>query len=1208
MGRWFLASAFLALLVLLNAGVSGAITEAGISGRVTDATGAGLSGISVMLYEAAGDIYLVSTVTSGNDGSYRFIGLQGGQYKVRFYARPAGYLDTWYSGASSFATATTVTVVEETETIDINAVLARGGSISGRVTDASGNPLPCYIYLEDVLLQNSIGYRSTTDPDGRYSITGLPTGSYRVSFSSSMDGYISEWYDDTVDYFDASLVAVTAPGETTGINAVLAGKGSIAGRVTDAAGNVIGGVQVRAYDATHYEGWVFTPYWAFTNPDGSYAIGGLREGSYKVRFDASNSGYLDQWYGGATNYGAAATVAVAPAGIRDNVDAVLVPGGKVTGTVTDANDAPLVGVSVSSRSATSIWSGPGSSAVTDGAGAYTLSGLRSGSYLLRFYSPDTYRMTWYGGTSDSSTAKAVSVMAPGTTAGVNVVLGESGAGDRGGAIAGYAANASDEFYGVDISVYDESMGVVERSHQNGSYSIGPLKSGRYKVLCEQTYPHYLRRWYGDSLDFSGAATITVTAPETTTGIDCRLGEGGTIRGQIYPNAGDLAYVRVDVYGATATLAASVETDLAGGGNYEVTGLPAGSYRLKFSNISHSNPPGVWPPATGARSFLGTWYGGDTFETAIPVIVTDYGTVEGVDVVLAPGGTIAGRVTFATAKGYGISVDVYDGDKGMVGSVTTLADGSYRVEGLPSGTYRLAFRKEGYATVWFGGGADFAAATPVAVTAPETVSVADTAMTAASGGIDGLVTDTAGLPVRSHVVVLDANETFVGSGTCDQDGYYQVTGLPTGRYRVVFDATNDGYVKSFFSNAVSAVGATPVQITASAMTTGINAVLAGGGSISGRVVNGRAEVVIFDGSGVEIDRMPTDESGYYRVFGVPSGSYRVFFRPISSINGYLSAAGQWYGGKGTFGAADPVTVVAPADTPNVNVTLGTGTFINATPGALNFGTAYTGGASRRTVRIGNYGIADIAIGTVGTSGENAGEFSVEYDSCSGRTLKAADECVVEVGFSPAATGARSALLAIPSDAANAPQLSLVLAGTGEAPPVLSLAIAGTGNGSVNSDPRGIACTAGICSAPFTAGAEVTLMAAPGSDSRFAGWSGDCSPPRDSGGTIPSCVATMDRDRSVTATFELQSLVKVPGLSPAYYSLIAGACGAVPVGGIPTVLIQDHEFGENLVFNRNQAVKLRGGYNEGFTTNGGMTTIRGSVTVVNGSLDVDRVIIK
>jgi hypothetical protein len=76
-------------------------------------------------------------------------------------------------------------------------------------------------------------------------------------------------------------------------------------------------------------------------------------------------------------------------------------------------------------------------------------------------------------------------------------------------------------------------------------------------------------------------------------------------------------------------------------------------------------------------------------------------------------------------------------------------------------------------------------------------------------------------------------------------------------------------------------------------------------------------------------------------------------------------------------------------------------------------------------------------------------------------------------------------------------------------LLTVSKAGTGSGGVTSNPSGINCGSD-CSESYTYGTTVTLTATPDPDSRFEGWSGDCS------GT-GSCVVTGTEDRSVTASF-------------------------------------------------------------------------------------------
>ena len=89
--------------------------------------------------------------------------------------------------------------------------------------------------------------------------------------------------------------------------------------------------------------------------------------------------------------------------------------------------------------------------------------------------------------------------------------------------------------------------------------------------------------------------------------------------------------------------------------------------------------------------------------------------------------------------------------------------------------------------------------------------------------------------------------------------------------------------------------------------------------------------------------------------------------------------------------------------------------------------------------------------------------------------------------------------------------------------LTVTKSGTGTGTVANSPSGTS---------FSAGTSVTLTAAPGANSTFAGWSGACA------GTQSSCTVTLNNDVSVGAAFALNSYT---------ISASAGAGGTIsPVG--------------------------------------------------------------
>jgi hypothetical protein len=155
----------------------------------------------------------------------------------------------------------------------VNARIAVGGRISGRITNSSGKP----VSYACAFAFNSDASSFVTNPtaqDGRYPLTGLGSGSYTVELGPC---------DQTVNLITVLRhVKVVAPRATTGVNATLRLGGSATGTVTAASA----GLPLANTCAFFMSGSPNNPGgFGITDANGKYLAAGIEPGKYTVNFD-----------------------------------------------------------------------------------------------------------------------------------------------------------------------------------------------------------------------------------------------------------------------------------------------------------------------------------------------------------------------------------------------------------------------------------------------------------------------------------------------------------------------------------------------------------------------------------------------------------------------------------------------------------------------------------------------------------------------------------------------------------------------------------------------------------------------------------------------------------------------------------------------------------------------------------------------------------
>jgi len=255
-------------------------------------------------------------------------------------------------------------------------------------------------------------------------------------------------------------------------------------------------------------------------------------------------------------------------------------------------------------------------------------------------------------------------------------------------------------------------------------------------------------------------------------------------------------------------------------------------------------------------------------------------------------SIYGTVTNGTDPISDVYVSVYDSvthecvtstynDPSTGGYAFDLSDGDYKVEFDPS--LFNGFSGENLLGEWYDSAADFDSATSITVTAPNDTLLSD-AVLEEGGTISGTVTSDGTNPIENVGVWfynINGEQYGTGYAVTDASGIYTVDTLPSGTYKVSFDAPyGSNYLDEWYSDAPDSTTATPITVTAPNAVIDINATLEEGGSISGTVTNDGGAgipdvyVYIYSDTCDYLGSASTDASGIYTVHALPSGTRKV----------------------------------------------------------------------------------------------------------------------------------------------------------------------------------------------------------------------------------------------------------------------------------------------------------------------------------------------
>lgn len=376
---------------------------------------------------STGDVLFGVPAGSG----FVIFGFAPGRYLVEF--EPCGDGDLapqWYDRATRPAQATLVLVRPGHTTQKVDAHLIVGGSISGQVVSKrTGRPVTDVCVNADGIDSPTFGF-GVTDKSGKYLVTGLNTGRYRLFFTSCSGAGLVPVRSGVVQATAGK--AVTAP--KTSVAAVR--DAAISGQVSTAGPGRPVPVVNACVDAVPVNGGglgLFETGEGFTGRRGHYQITGLLPGKYKVLLgdefcETDPAGLVPQWFPGTPLISKATEVTVS-AGRTRSISAVLPHDGSISGTVTGPAPArtPLGGVCVQVTPA--AHGAAPFLAESSASGGYHTGPLLPGRYLVEFESgcgATGFASQWWHGAASAKTATFVTVRAGRTEVGISASMKRAG--------------------------------------------------------------------------------------------------------------------------------------------------------------------------------------------------------------------------------------------------------------------------------------------------------------------------------------------------------------------------------------------------------------------------------------------------------------------------------------------------------------------------------------------------------------------------------------------------------------------------------------------------------------------------------------------------------------------------------------------------------------------------------------------------------------